>query len=84
MERWVKRNIAESRQQRLYSLRGVPQLDYVPYLEELAEVIGCKPSIGNVPCLIVCKALYVFDVLILNFKRTYVHQIHERKPFILI
>ena len=46
MTDWVNKNINESRQRRLYSLRGVPQADFLVYRDEIAEAIGCKPNLG--------------------------------------
>jgi len=47
MERWVAENAAVTQRARIASLEGVGQIDYLPYMDELADIIGCKPNIGE-------------------------------------
>ena len=55
MWRDVRRKQDELRRQYVRSQRHTIMVDFVPFMDELAELVGCKPSIGQ--CLAVPRIL---------------------------
>lgn len=47
MSQRIEFNTKESREKRTYSISAVTQIDFFPYMDELAAMIGCKPNFGS-------------------------------------